>query len=99
MINHLLWGGKIKPQDGTGRVVRFGVGEIDINIATGTLHERIENLLTRISDPMTAAEIAHKIGSNASQVSTMLKKMLAAGEVDSISIEGCHREYVWRDKN
>ena len=81
------------PKRGTGRVVRFGDGDIDLEIATGPMAERVLALLEKVGEPMTTSEIARGTGSNSSQVSTALKRLISSGVVASISVEGCYREY------
>ena len=94
MLGTLLFQRIQPPKKGTGRVIRFCDGDIDLEIATGTMPERVMALMQKIREPMTASEIARGTGSNTSQVSTALKRLVNSGEVSFISIEGCHKEYV-----
>jgi hypothetical protein len=94
LVTRLLFKNIHVPPKGSGRIVRFGDGDIDIEVATGTLPERVLTLLSKSREAMTAPEIARGIGSNPSRVSSTLKQLIRDGEIEQISVEGCLREYV-----
>lgn len=98
LITQLLFDSIKVPPKGSGRVIRFDESDIDIEIATGTLPERVITLLSKVKEPLTVSEIARAIGSNASRVSTTLKSLVKNGAVQPIVVEGCHREFVVKDE-
>jgi DNA-binding IclR family transcriptional regulator len=56
--------------------------------------DRVLTLLSKVGEPMTTSEIARSIGSNPSQVANALKRLISSGEVSSIAVAGCYREYM-----
>lgn len=76
-----------------GRVVRFGQEEPDIQLATGTMEERIQAFLKRNQCPATAKEIAVGIGTNNSRVTRVIQQLVKSGRVHIVKIEGCVTEY------
>ena len=96
ILSTLLFDAIHPPKKGSGRVIRFGDGDIDLEIATGPMGDRVLALLEKVGEPMTTSEIARGTGSNSSQVSTALKRLISSGVVAPISVEGCYREYKLR---
>lgn len=76
-----------------GRVVRFGQEEPDIQLATGTVKERILLYLQRNQCPATAKEITQGIGTNHSRVTRVLQALLKSNKVRLLKIDGCVTEY------
>ncbi|BBU71536.1 hypothetical protein ICHIJ1_14550 [Fluviibacter phosphoraccumulans] len=76
-----------------GRVVRFGQEEPDIQLATGTMPERILAYLKRNQCPATAKEIVQGIASNNSRVTRILQTLIKEQKIKCIKIEGCVTEY------
>jgi len=76
-----------------GRVVRFGQEELDIQLATGSMPDRIKTYLQRNQCPATAKEIAVGIGSNASRVTRIMQQLLKDNKIRCVKIEGCITEY------
>lgn len=74
-------------------MVRFGQEEPDIDLATGSMPERILAYLTRSQGPATAKEIAVGIGSNNSRVTRILQQLLKEQKIKNIKIDGCVTEY------
>lgn len=94
LLTTLLFNTIQPPPKGTGRIVRFSDGDIDLEIATGPMVERVLTLLSKVGEPMTTSEIARGTGSNTGQVSNALKRLICEGSVTPISVAGCYREYV-----
>lgn len=76
-----------------GRVVRFGLEEPDIQLATGPMPERILAYLKRNQCPATAKEIVQGIASNNSRVTRILQTLIKEQKIKCIKIEGCVTEY------
>lgn len=93
ILSTLLFDSVHPPKKGSGRLVRFSESDIDLEIATGPMVDRVLALLTKIGEPMTTSEIARGTGSNPSQVSSALKRLISNGDVIPISVAGCYREY------
>lgn len=92
MLQQLLLKPVPQPQK-RGRMVRFGQEEPDIDLATGSMPERILAYLTRNLGPATAKEIAVGIGSNNSRVTRILQQLLKEQKIKNIKIDGCVTEY------
>lgn len=97
LLSTLLFQEIKSPKRGTGRIIKFSEGELDIEFATGAMHERVIALLSKNQEPMTASEIARGIGSNASRVSATLKRLQKECLIECIHIEGCIREYLLKN--
>ena len=93
MLRQLLF--KPIPQPtAKGRLVRFGHEEPDIQLATGTMEERILAYLHLHQCPATAKEIASGLGSNSAPcVSRVLQRLAQKHKVRLVKIEGCVAEY------
>ena len=81
-----------------GRMVKFDASDPDIRFATGSMHERVVGYLREKNEPMTAKEIAQGVGSTTSRVYVQLKRLVADRELEVISMEGFHPEYVPRQR-
>lgn len=73
--------------------MRFGQEELDIQLATGSMPERIQTYLLRNQCPATVKEIAAGIGSNSSRVTRIVQQLCKEQKVRCIKIEGCVTEY------
>lgn len=98
MLSQLLFEPVQLPKS-RGRPIRFDADEPSIELMTGTLEERVANLLLKCGYPMTTKEIASGIRSNASQVAKGLRKLIDQGKVEMIDLDGCVREYILSRKN
>ncbi len=85
------------PRSGSGRKIVFDKAQPSITLVTGSISERIEAYMTTINEPCTVTEIAVGIGSNASRVSSSIKRMREAGKVEGIKVDGCVAEYVLKE--
>lgn len=95
LICHLLFDTVEQPAR-AGRLVRFDEDDVDIMVSTGPMHERISTMMRSRGYPMTAREIASRIGSNPSRVSKGLKSLVDDGSVEVINIPGAVRKYMLR---
>ena len=77
-----------------GRQVRFDEDDVDIMASTGPMDERITTMMRTRGYPMTAREIATRIGSNPSRVTKGLHVLVESGHVEVIDIPGSVREYM-----
>jgi len=85
------------PKSGSGRKIVFDKAQPDITLVTGSISERIEAFMLSIGEPCTVSEIAHGIGSNASRVSSSIKRLREMGKVEGVKVEGCVAEYVLKE--
>ena len=92
MLSQLLFDPVQLPVQG-GRQVRFDENDLDIQVSTGALEERIVHLLRVRGYPLTVREITAGIGSNASQTNRGLRLLLARGVVKTIDIPGSVHEF------
>ena len=76
-----------------GRSVTFSSAEIDINLTTGSMRDRVLGYLAQVNLPSTAKDIAEGIGSDAGRVNRVLQQLLANGQVEMIKVEGAVKEY------
>ena len=76
-----------------GRVIKFDMEEPPIELATGTMEERIVLLLKQRGYPLKGSEIAAGISSNVSRVTKSLKFLVAKGSIVAVDVPGCVKEY------
>lgn len=76
-----------------GRVIRFDEASVDIELATGSMRERVLNLFAASDAPITAKDIAASINSNSSRVTAQLRQLIKEGMLEMIKIDGCVTEY------
>lgn len=76
-----------------GRVIKFDTEEPTIELATGTMEERIILLLKQRVRPLKGSEIAMGISSNTSRVTKSLKALIAKGAIVAVDVPGCVKEY------
>ena len=76
-----------------GRPVTFSGAEIDINLTTGSMRERVLGYLAQVSLPSTAKDIAEGIGSDAGRVNRILQQLLSSDQLEMIKVEGAVKEY------
>ena len=76
-----------------GRPVTFSSAEIDINLTTGSMRERVLGYLAQVNLPSTAKDIAEGIGSDTGRVNRILQQLLSSDQVAMIKVEGAVKEY------
>lgn len=76
-----------------GRVIKFDIEEPPIELATGTMEERIILLLKQRGYPLKGSEIATGISSNTSRVTKSLKLLVEKGTIVAVDVPGCVKEY------
>lgn len=93
MLVQLLYKDRRPLGGASGRRILFDKIYPSIDLLTGRLAERVEQYLRLIDVPVTAADIAQGIDSNASQVTNCLKTMIRDGLIIKTKIDGCVAEY------
>lgn len=91
-LSQMLLGNLPKVQH-QGRAVCFSTTEIDINLTTGSMRERVLAYLDLAKAPVTAKEISEGIGSEPGRVNRILQQLVSGGTVDAIKLEGVVKEY------
>ncbi len=85
--------GNLPKANHKGRPITFSSTEIDINLTTGSMRERVLGYLAQVALSATAKDIAEGIGSDAGRVTRVLQQLLANGQVEAIKVEGAVKEY------